>query len=148
MNSYKIPLGNMVEWLIEFLTTNFAVVTNAISAFLAVGIEALISLLEVLPPLVMIIIFGAAIWKATDRKLAIFSIIGFTLIWNLGYWSPAMSTIALVVFATLLSILIGVPLGIVAALSNGFNRVITPILDFMQTMPAFVYLIPAIPFFG
>ncbi len=59
-----------------------------------------------------------------------------------------MSTIALVIIATLIAIAVGIPLGILAALFRGVNRVIMPVLDFMQTMPAFVYLIPAIPFFG
>ena len=70
------------------------------------------------------------------------------LIWNLGLWSATVSTIALVVVATCIAISIGIPLGIAAALSGVMYRIIMPILDFMQTMPAFVYLIPAIPFFG
>ena len=63
-------------------------------------------------------------------------------------WAPMMSTIALILIATLIAVAGGIPLGIIAGLSNRFHAFITPILDFMQTMPAFVYLIPAIPFFG
>jgi glycine betaine/proline transport system permease protein len=73
---------------------------------------------------------------------------GLLLIWNLRLWNATIDTLILVVFSTGIAVVIGIPLGITAALSPGFNRVIMPILDFMQTMPAFVYLIPAIPFFG
>jgi glycine betaine/proline transport system permease protein len=75
-------------------------------------------------------------------------LLGFALIWNLGLWGPTISTLALVVIATLIAVAAGLPIGILAAIFPGMNRVTMPILDFMQTMPAFVYLIPAIPFFG
>ena len=103
------------------------------------------------PPWVLIFLISALAWVMTRKKgygLGIFSVVGLCLIWNLGLWEPTVSTIALVLVATLVSIVIGVPLGILAALSNSFFRVVMPVLDFMQTMPAFVYLIPAIPFFG
>lgn len=74
--------------------------------------------------------------------------LGFALIWNLGLWGPTISTLALVVVATLIAVAVGLPIGVLAAIFTGANRVTMPILDFMQTMPAFVYLIPAIPFFG
>lgn len=74
--------------------------------------------------------------------------LGFLLIWNMGLWTATISTIALVVVATLIAIILGVPLGIASAMSNVVYRIVMPILDVMQTMPAFVYLIPAIPFFG
>jgi len=66
----------------------------------------------------------------------------------MGLWEPTISTLALVLISTLFAIVIGIPLGILAAINTVFYRIIMPVLDFMQTMPAFVYLIPAIPFFG
>ena len=87
-------------------------------------------------------------WKVSGRRLAIGALIGLALIWNLGLWNPMIQTLTLVVIATLVAIVIALPLGILAAVSDRFYKVIMPILDFMQTMPAFVYLIPAIPFFG
>jgi len=74
--------------------------------------------------------------------------LGLLLIWNMGLWEPTISTLALVLISTVFAIAIGIPLGILAALNQIFYRVIMPVLDFAQTMPAFVYLIPAIPFFG
>jgi glycine betaine/proline transport system permease protein len=71
-----------------------------------------------------------------------------SFIWNLGLWAATISTFALVIVATMVAIMLGVPLGIGSAMSNKIYRIVMPILDVMQTMPAFVYLIPAIPFFG
>ncbi len=70
------------------------------------------------------------------------------MIWNIGLWNATVSTLSLVLAATFIAVGLGLPLGIFAALNDKANKVIMPVLDFMQTMPAFVYLIPAIPFFG
>lgn len=145
----KIPIGKWIEQLIDWLIDNFSFITKAISKYTGEGIEAFIDVLMFLPPWVMIIIFTALAWYITkDKKIGIFTIFGLLLIWNLGLWGATMTTLALVLVATLISIALGIPLGILAALYNGFYRIIMPTLDFMQTMPAFVYLIPAIPFFG
>ncbi|MFO8064119.1 MAG: ABC transporter permease subunit, partial [Spirochaetia bacterium] len=72
----------------------------------------------------------------------------FFLVWGMELWEPMMATISLILLATIIAVAGGIPLGIVGGLSDRFQAFITPILDFMQTMPAFVYLIPAIPFFG
>jgi glycine betaine/proline transport system permease protein len=99
-------------------------------------------------PLIIIALLSVAAWRLADLKVGLFTLVGFALIYNLNLWDPTITTLALVLISTLLAILIGIPLGILAGVSKGFYKVITPILDFMQTMPAFVYLIPAIPFFG
>lgn len=70
------------------------------------------------------------------------------LVWNLGLWEATIVTVSLVLFSTVIAVLIGIPIGILAALKKRVHNIVMPILDFMQTMPAFVYLIPAIPFFG
>lgn len=87
-------------------------------------------------------------WYGAGRGLAIFSLIGFWVIQSMGFWEPTVQTLALVLSATAFALLIGVPLGIAAAASQVVDRISKPILDFMQTMPAFVYLIPAVLFFG
>lgn len=145
---YKIPIGNSVESTIDFLINNFSGFTRSLSAIIEVGLNASILIFKVLNPIFTVFIFAAIIWKVTDKKIALFSLSGFLLILNLGYWDATIESLSLVIFATFLSILLGIPLGIFAAINDKFNRIITPILDFMQTMPAFVYLIPAIPFFG
>ena len=151
MIMYKIPVGQTIETIIDFLVDHLSFITKAISDVTETGIEVLVNFMMFFPPWVMILIISALAWGVTRKKgygLGIFSILGLSLIWNMGLWEPTVSTIVLVLIATLVSIIIGVPLGIVAALNNTFYKIIMPILDFMQTMPAFVYLIPAIPFFG
>ncbi|MDD2603389.1 MAG: ABC transporter permease subunit [Desulfobacterales bacterium] len=101
------------------------------------------------PPWVMILILTAiSFLLSRKRGVTVFCFIGLMLIWNMGLWSATVSTLSLVLVSTLFAIAFGIPLGILAALSQVAYRIIMPVLDLMQTMPAFVYLIPAIPFFG
>lgn len=86
-------------------------------------------------------------WWIAGNGIACFTALGLLLIQNLDLWKQTMQTLSLVTTATLIAILIGLPLGILMAKSNKANKIIRPILDFMQTMPAFVYLIPAVYFF-
>lgn len=144
----KFPLDIGVDNFIDYATTNFAFITKAISKYMKIGIDSVNDFLMFIPPIVLIIIFVVLAWYFSTRGIAIFTALGFLFIWNLGLWSASIITLTLVLIATLLSVLIGMPLGILAALKPGVKRVTMPILDFMQTMPAFVYLIPAIPFFG
>lgn len=144
----KIPLDIAVDKFIDYATTNFAFLTKAISKYMKTGIDSVNDFLMFIPPLVLIIIFVVLVWYFSTRGIAIFTALGLLFIWNLGLWSASVITLTLVLIATFLSVLIGIPLGILAALKPGVKKVTMPVLDFMQTMPAFVYLIPAIPFFG
>ncbi|MCD6389227.1 MAG: proline/glycine betaine ABC transporter permease [Desulfobulbaceae bacterium] len=143
-----LPLENFIDTSINFLTDNFAFITKAVSDVLEIGIDLLQDGLAFLPPWVIIIALTLVAWRLADRKVAIITAIGFLLIWNLRLWDATIDTLILVLISTAVAVTIGIPLGIGAALSPRFNRVIMPLLDLMQTMPAFVYLIPAIPFFG
>lgn len=144
----QIPLGEGIEAALDFLTTLLSPLTRAFSEAVELGITAIVDGLQILPPLVVIVIIAALSWWAATRGVGLLALLGLTLVWNLGLWNAALSTIALVLISTLLAVLGGVPLGIIAGLNDTFQKIVTPILDFMQTMPAFVYLIPAIPFFG
>ena len=143
-----LPLENFIDTSINFLTNNFAFITKALSDVLEIGIDLLQDGLAFLPPWVIIIVLTLVAWRLADRKVAIITAIGFLLIWNLRLWDATIDTLILVLISTAVAVAIGIPLGIGAALSPRFNRIIMPVLDLMQTMPAFVYLIPAIPFFG
>ena len=144
----KFPLGKGIEAIINFFTDHFAFITKGVSRVTETGIDALVNGMLYLPPWLMILIFAALALWLSNRRIALFTVIGLLFVWNLGLWAPTVSTIALVLIATLVAVAIGIPIGILAALYGGVNRVTMPVLDFMQTMPAFVYLIPAIPFFG
>ncbi|MDD4391749.1 MAG: proline/glycine betaine ABC transporter permease [Desulfobacterales bacterium] len=144
-----IPVGEAVESLIDFLVDHFSGMTKVISDITESGIDLLIDVMGFIPPWLFIVLLSLAAWGVTKRKgVAIFCFLGFFLIDNMGLWQTMISTLALVCIATLATIAMGIPLGILAALNHVVYKILMPVLDFMQTMPAFVYLIPAIPFFG
>ena len=145
----KLPIGDGIEAAINFLVDHFAFITKGITAVLKVVLDAFEDSMLFLPPWLFIILAVALAYYLSRKKgIAIFTAVGLALIWNIGLWDNTISTIALVLISTFIAILLGVPLGIAAAMSTVMYRVIMPVLDVMQTMPAFVYLIPAIPFFG
>jgi len=144
----RMPLAEWIDAALNWLTAAIAGVTRAIAGVMSTGVRGLVDLLTWPPEWVIIILIGLLGYKFGGRKVAIGSILGMVFIWNLGLWGPTMSTIALVVLATLIAMLLGLPIGIAGGLYDTVYQILRPILDFMQTMPAFVYLIPAIPFFG
>jgi glycine betaine/proline transport system permease protein len=145
----KIPLGWAIERAIEWMATNFSSATNAIADLIEALVSGLTTLLMYPPPPVTILIFAGLAWWISKRwRIGLFTLLGMAFIWNLQLWEPTMQTLSLVCLSTLIAIAMGIPLGILAALYRPFYHVVMPILDFMQTLPAFVYLIPAIPFFG
>jgi glycine betaine/proline transport system permease protein len=144
----KFPLGDIIEKFIDYTTDNFSDVTRAISNVTEIALEHLVDGMLFLHPVIVIAIITGLLYRFSGRRIAIGSAAGLLFILNLGLWEATMATLALVLTATVVSVLTGIPLGILAALFRPFNRVLMPLLDFMQTMPAFVYLIPAIPFFG
>jgi glycine betaine/proline transport system permease protein len=144
----KFPLDEIIDRGLDFITTHLAFLTKGISRLTETGIEALVSGLLFVPPWLLIAAVALAAWRIAGLRVAIWAAAGLLLLWNLRLWEATMQTLTLVTLATLVAISIGIPLGIWAALSERVYRVTMPILDFMQTMPAFVYLIPAIPFFG
>jgi glycine betaine/proline transport system permease protein len=149
MTNIRIPIGYWIESAINFFSDNFAFVTKAFSQVTSQGIDIMVGAMMFFPPWLLILFFTAiAFLLSRKRGIAVFTLLGLLLIWNMGLWEPTISTLALVLISTVFAIAIGIPLGIFAALNQVFYRVIMPVLDFAQTMPAFVYLIPAIPFFG
>jgi len=149
MDIPRIPLGLGIEAIIDFLVENFSPATKAMSAVVNTGLKFIETSLMAMPEWLFITLAAGLAWWLTKRKgIALFTLVGLTFIWSMDLWQATVSTIALVVVSTMFAIMLGIPLGIAAALSRTMYRLITPILDVMQTMPAFVYLIPAIPFFG
>ena len=145
----RIPLAAMTDEVLEFLVEHGSGFTRTFSDSMEHLLDACEAGLALVPPWVFIPVVCFAAWSLTRRiGLPLFIVVGFGLLWNLGLWLPTMSTLALVLTATLLAVCLGVPCGILAAISPSLRRICMPVLDVMQTMPAFVYLIPAIPFFG
>jgi len=148
MEGFKLPLDVWVEGFISFLTDNFGGLFGVISNLLDSVVGALGDAILFINPFVFIAIIAALAWKVSRWPLAVFTLIGMLMIVNLGYWEQAAQTMSLVLTSVLISVIVGVPLGIASVMNRSINNILSPILDFMQTMPSFIYLIPAIFFFG
>lgn len=149
LSENKLPVGkwakNATQWLIDHAGWFF----DTLSAWLKTMIEGLQFALSWPPPLVVIFLaFGVALLVKRSIGLAVFSVFAFGLIFNLGYWEQMIRTLTLVLAASFVCMLVGVPVGIMAAHHKGFSAFIRPVLDLMQTLPTFVYLIPALILFG
>ena len=146
----RFMLGPMIESALEVLGDAISRQTRILADGIEISVDWLVDhiLLGLPGPVTIAIITVMVIWVTRQSGITVFTILGLLLLWNLGLWVATMETLALVLIATVTSVIIGIPIGILSALSGVLNRMITPILDFMQTLPPFVYLIPALPFFG
>ncbi|EOP69326.1 MULTISPECIES: ABC transporter permease [Bacillus] len=150
MNSIpRIPLGEWVDSFVASLYENFEGLFRGFSYIIGGFVDLLTNFLIIIPAILMIIILCFLIWYTTRKlSLVIFTLIGLLFILNINYWAQTMQTLALVLTSVIISIIVGIPIGILASQNERFSKFLKPTLDFMQTMPAFVYLIPAITFFG
>ena len=145
----KIPIGMWARDATDFVTANFADGFDLFSSALGFIIERMIGLMLLPHPLLFIaLLAGFAYLLHRSGRLVALIVLGLLLIYNLGYWEPTIETVALVVCSTLLCLLVGVPLGILAAHREWLYTILRPILDLMQTIPPFVYLIPTLILFG
>jgi len=149
LTDYKIPVGPTAKSVVDWLTDNMGGFFDGLAAVMQWLIDGLLYLLQLPHPLVLIAIFAVIAWFIQRRiSVVILTILGFLFIINQGYWDGTLKTLTLVLSACFLCMAIGVPLGIAAAHRPTLYAVLRPILDLMQTLPTFVYLIPAIVFFG
>lgn len=146
----RIPIAEGTAWFVGWLTSTFAFLFDPIKTYFGDFMEWTAEALASVPPIIVILIVAIGAFFITGKKygLAAFSVFGLWLVHNQGLWEDLTFTITLVLLASVLSIIIGVPFGILMSKSKTADAIIRPILDFMQTMPAFVYLIPAVAFFG
>jgi len=145
----RIPVADWVDGLVAWIVANLGSVLDAIGSVLLTILLAIERLLLWIPWFVILILVAFLAWHALRKWWAAPLMASFLLlIGTFGYWDLAMMTLALIIAAVLLSLAIGIPTGILMARSDGFARLLRPILDAMQTMPSFVYLIPALMFFG
>ncbi|NLX49693.1 MAG: proline/glycine betaine ABC transporter permease [Methanospirillum sp.] len=146
----KLPIGDLVADLVDWIEFNLGWLLDIITAGFKTVLNGFADILMIIPPLIFIPILAILVYLVSHRnlRLALLSIAGLLLIWNLQLWDLSMMTLALVIASTFIALLIGVPLGILASGNDTFDAVIRVLLDFMQTMPPFVYLIPAVIFFS
>jgi len=146
---FEIPLAqgidNLMDWLLTYLDGFFDVIGFIILRV----VMAFEDLFLFIPWFVIILLVGLAGWKLIRSvKTGILFMILLTIIGLFGYWDLSMQTLALVISSVVFALLIGLPMGILMARNNRAEKILKPILDAMQTMPSFVYLIPALMFFG
>ena len=146
----RIPIGNAVEFAVDWVEANFGTGLDQISDWLDYLISSFKDAMLYLPPVFFILCVSLLAYFVGKRniKLAVGTAFGFFLIENMGLWELSIETLALVFSSTILALLIGIPGGILCAKNDILAHIVKPLLDFMQTMPSFVYLIPALIFFG
>lgn len=145
---FEIPIGVYVADAVTWMQDNMAGLFLAIAWLMETLIDALLVVLLAPHPLLIVAICGAFAFWARGVGLASFTVLGMLLIQGMQLWDQTMDSLAIVLVASFLAIMVGVPTGIWAARSRIASQILRPVLDFMQTLPVFVYLIPAVFFFG
>ena len=149
IRAWKLPVGQWGKAVIDFITTYFPWFFDFIRLSFNFVIEsASKGLLQIPPVLLALLLAGLAWWMQKSWKLALGVLLGLLFIINQGLWKETVQTLVLVLGATAVSMAAGVPLGIWAAHKPRVWRILQPLLDLMQTMPTFVYLIPVLVLFG
>ncbi len=143
-----IDIGKYVEIIVKWMTINFKPFFDMIKNSGNASIEGVEWLLLAIPFYIIIIAITALAYFKVNKSTAITTVLGLTLIYLLGFWEETMETLALIFVSTITALAIAIPVGIWTAKNKMAAKIIRPILDFMQTMPAFVYLIPAVLFFS
>ena len=144
----RIPLGDWFQALVNLLNDTVGPLFDFIDLVVRSAVEGLAAVLLWPPPWVLVLLLAALAWWLRGWRFALFALLGFGLVLSMREFDPAMRTLSLVLVASAIAIALAVPLGIAAARSRAASRVVRPVLDLMQTMPAFVYLIPVIFFFN
>jgi glycine betaine/proline transport system permease protein len=144
----RLPLGEYFEVFVEWLKDNFDPFFDGMKEIVLAIIDKIEDVLLFIPWWFFIIMIVVLAWRLSGKKLALLTGVGLYIIYSISLWDKMLETLALVFSATFLALLIGIPVGIWMAKSDMAERIFKPVLDFMQTMPAFVYLIPSVIFFG
>jgi glycine betaine/proline transport system permease protein len=150
ITDHKLPIGDWARVFVDWLTTNFPSFFDGLSNGLRIPIEGLVGILEDrVNPLVFCVVAALlAFWLQRSWKVGLFIFAGLLLILNLDLWNEMIETLVLVTAASFVSLVIGIPVGILAARRAWIYQTLAPILDMMQTIPTFVYLVPTLVLFG
>lgn len=149
ITEHKIPLGKWTKSLVDLIQDNFFLVFDVFSQSVEFLVSGLIDVMLWIHPLVLLMIFAAIGWLLHRSWKLVALILGsLLLVMNLGYWDQTVQTLGLMIASALTCVVVGVPVGIAAAHRPRFYTMLRPILDLMQTVPAFVYLIPTMIMFG
>ncbi len=144
----RIPLDRWFNDFINWLTFNYRPTFQAMKVPVEALLQSVSALLLWLPPVVFILLVAAFAWRVAGWRIAVLAAVSFTLIGMVGLWGLTMVTLSMVAASVLVCLIIGLPLGILAARSDRFQGALRPLLDVMQTTPAFVYLVPVVMLFS
>ena len=147
-DKYKIPLEKIIEQAVDWLVANYRPQFQAIKWPVEKTLNGIDGLLQIVPPIVIIAAIFLIAWRMASWKVGIFGVITFLLIGFLGFWEDAMTTLAMVISAVIFCVVVGIPMGVIAARNDRFASFIRPVMDAMQTTPAFVYLVPVVMLFS
>lgn len=148
MFDIRLPIGDFVDRFVTFLLEHFGYVFDKLDNLIYACTMIIEDGLFFIPTWLFIVLAALLAWKLAGRGVGLFTLIGFAVVYNLGLWNASLQTLSLILTAEFITVAIGLPLGIFMAKNDLVGRVLHPVLDFMQTMPAFVYLIPAVMFFS
>lgn len=148
MFDFYIPLDDWINAGFEKISDTLSPFLRSASQYLEFMIDKFEDALLWPPEIVVMLIIALLVGFISNYRLGLFSFVGLLVTYGIDVWEPTMSTIALALSGTAVSLIVGIPLGILASQSQVLERILRPILDFMQTLPSFVYLIPAVMFFG
>ena len=148
LTDFDIPIGEWVTAAVDWIQGNLTGVLDGIADAIEFIIDNFEDGLLGIPPLVLAaLIIALAAWRVSWR-FGVFALVSMVLLFGMDIWDETVSTLALVIGSSALALLMGIPIGIAMARNDAVEAVVRPVLDFMQTMPPFVYLIPAAIFFG
>jgi len=145
-----LPVGEAAEAVVAWINETFGWLLDWITTVMDMLVSGFQDGMAAVPPLILIVIFAVLAWILTRKnlKIALLTLFGLLFIYLLDLWPETILTLALVLTSTVVTLAIGIPLGILASRYVSVNAALRPVLDLMQTMPSFVYLIPAVIFFG
>ncbi|MDB5085362.1 MAG: proline/glycine betaine transporter permease [Bacilli bacterium] len=144
----KLPLDQWVNHVVEWVYNHYGTLLGSIAQVVKTAIDSVNQAALVVPWWLVIVVFACLAYLAGKWKLMAGTVLGLLLIYDLSLWQEMITTLVLAVISAFISILIGIPLGICTAKSIRLHRVLAPLLDLMQTMPPFVYLVPVLLFFN
>ncbi|MEM7590106.1 MAG: ABC transporter permease subunit [Cyanobacteria bacterium P01_A01_bin.83] len=143
-----IPLDDWINQVLNFVVDNFRPFFQAIGLPVSWTLKNIEAGFNAIPPLILIIIVALLAWKFISTKIAIYSVICLTLIGLIDVWSEAIVSFSLVITSLIFCLVVGIPLGVICAKSDRAEKALRPLLDIMQTLPSFVYLVPVVMLFG
>jgi len=143
-----IPLDEWVQTFVNWLVLNYRDIFQAIKAPIELCLKGFEWIFTTLPPVVVILFFVVIAWRYAGKRVALFSLVTLLLVGYLGLWDDTMITLAMVISSVFFCAIVGIPLGIMSGRSDRFEIFLRPILDAMQTIPPFVYLVPVVMLFS